>query len=152
MPAKPEPLKKAQTRVLWRTILKWVINIVVGIIALAFGGGSWIIFIIIMIPIILFYILKGLWGLIIAPFRRKNKSETLPVDEAPYLTTSEDMHTRQASLFTEKKQDAGNEADGENFFYFHCYKCGKIVEIDKSEGADTIECKGCGTRLGIPNE
>ena len=48
MPAKPEPLKKAQTRVLWRTILKWVINIVVGIIALAFGGGSWIIFIIII--------------------------------------------------------------------------------------------------------
>jgi len=151
-PANPVSLKKAQTRVLWRTILKWVIDIVLGIIAFAFGGGYYIIIIIIMVLVFLFYILKGLWGLITAFFRIKNKSETLFVDEDPYLTSSEDMHTRQASLFTEKNEDTEDEADDENFFHFHCWKCGELVEVDKSDGDDTIECEGCGTRLEIPNE
>jgi S1-C subfamily serine protease len=100
MPDNPEPLKKARTRVLWRTILKWVMNIVLSIIAFAFGGGWWIIFIVIMVLTVLFYILKGLWGLITLPFRRKEKPDTLFADEDSYLTTSEDMHTRQASLFS----------------------------------------------------
>lgn len=151
-PANPVLLKKAQTRVLWRTILKWIIDIVVGIIAFAFGGGYYIIFIVIMVLVFLFYILKGLWGLIIAPFRRKDKSETLFVDEDPYLTSSDDMHTRQASLFIEENENIEDEFDDENFFHFHCWKCGELVVVDKSEGNDTIECEGCGTKLEMPNE
>lgn len=45
-----------------------------------------------------------------------------------------------------------DEADGENVFPFHCWMCGELVVVDKSEGDDTIECEVCGTKLEIPNE
>ena len=152
-PENPLSLKKARSRVLWRTILKWVVNIVVGIIALVFGGGWWVISIIIMILVAIFYILKGLWGLITAPFRKKDKSESLFVDEDPYLTASENMHTSQASLSEDIDFEVvDDETDEENFFYFHCWKCGELVEVDKSARDDTVECEGCGTRLEIPQD
>jgi len=151
-PNNPKHLKKARTRVLWRTILKWVANIVLLIIALAFGGGWWIIFIVIMAFVLLFYILKGLWWVITAPFRRKNRFDTLPADEQSRPTTSEDIHTRHESLFTEADQDIEDEADDEDLFYFHCWKCGELVEVDKSADDDTLECEGCGTKLEIPKE
>jgi len=150
-PANPKPLKKAQTRVLWRTILKWVINIVVGLIGLAFGEGWWIIFIAIMVLTFLFYILKGLWGLITALFQRKSKPECSLVHEDRYLTPSKDKHIRQESLFTEENEDTKDEANGKSVFYFHCWKCGEVVKVDKSKRNGTIECKGCGTRLEIPS-
>lgn len=152
MPDNAEALEKARTRVLWRTILKWGVNIVLGIIALAFGGGWWIIFIVIMVLVFLFYICKGLWRLVTAPFRRKDKSDTLLVHQDPYLTTFEDMHTRDASLFTEENDDVNDESDEENLFHFHCWKCGGLVEVDKSAGDDMVECEGCGTTLEIPND
>lgn len=152
MPDNSEPLKKARTRVLWRTILKWVMNIVFGIFAFAFGGGWFVIVIVIMVLSGLFYLLKRLWGLIASPFRRKEKLDTMFADEESSLTTSEGMHTGQASLFTEEDEELENENDEEPLFYFHCWKCGESVVADKSEGEDTIECEGCGTKLEIPNE
>jgi len=151
-PDNPKYLKKARTRVLWRSILKWILNIIILIIALAFGGGWWIIFIVIMVFALLFYILMGLWGLITAPFRRKNRYDTLPADEEPYVSASGDIHTRQKSLFTEGDQDIEDEPDDEDLFYFHCWKCGELVEVDKSAGEDTVECEGCGTKLEIPKD
>jgi len=152
LPDNPELLKKARTSVLWRTILKWAMNIVIGIIFVAFGGGWWIILIVIVVLTVLFFILKGLWVLISLPFRKKEKPDTLFVDEGSYLKTSETMHARQASLLSKEDDELDTENDEGNFFSFHCWKCGELLEVDKSEGVDAIECDGCGTRLGIPNE
>ncbi len=154
MPDNPELLKKARTRVLWKTILKWVVNVVVGIITFAFGENWWIIFIVIVVLTVsgLFYTLKGLWGLITLPFRKKEKPDTLIADENPYLPTSEDMLTKQAPQFSENDEGFEKDNDEESPLCFYCWNCGELVEVNKSEGEDTIECEECGTKLEIPNE
>ena len=105
-----------------------------------------------MVLTFLFYILKGLWGFITALFQKKGKPGSLLVHEDRYLTASKDKHIRQASLFAEENEDTKDEANGKSVFHFHCWKCGEVLKVDKSKRNDTIECKGCGTRLEIPNK
>jgi len=40
-PEAPELLEKARSRVLWRTVLKWIVNVVLGLMALAFWEERW---------------------------------------------------------------------------------------------------------------
>ncbi|MFH2011204.1 MAG: hypothetical protein ABIJ37_00640 [Pseudomonadota bacterium] len=90
--------------------------------------------------------------MITAPFQRISKPKGLLIHEDRYLTPSKDKHIRQASLFTEENEDTKDEANGKSVFRFHCWKCGEVVKVDKSKRNDIIECKGCGTRLEIPNK
>jgi S1-C subfamily serine protease len=71
-PDNPEQLKKAGTRILWRTIFKRVRNIVLGIVALAIGVTF------------LLYILKRLNRRITMPFRRKKIPDAAVPKEEPY--------------------------------------------------------------------
>ncbi|MGQ9800629.1 MAG: S1C family serine protease [Candidatus Saccharicenans sp.] len=148
-PDNPVPLKKAGTRVLWRIILKWVIAVVLGIIAFVFGGGWWIIAIVIMVLYAFIHLLKGFWGLITLPFRRKTKPGAFSSNQGSYFTNYQHMPATQVSILGEEKDEL-NEEDEEELFYFHCWKCGSLVQVDKANGQDTIKCKKCGTRLQIP--
>lgn len=152
-PNDPHQLHKARARVLWRAILKWIVNIFLGLIALAFGGGWWIIFIIIMICSGLVWLLKRLHNLIMMPFRKRRTNtagkylydtKSSFCEEPPYNPERE-----ETNLFTDIEN---NEQTDSDLFKFHCWKCGTEVYVDFSDRPDSIKCDECGTKLPVPKE
>lgn len=67
----PQTLKRAGNRVLWRTVLKWLVNIVFVLLALAFGEGWWVLFILFCIIAGIYVLVRWLWRLVKYPFRRR---------------------------------------------------------------------------------
>lgn len=74
-PDNPRQLHEAKARILWRVILKWVANIIVWLIALAFGGGWWIVIIVILIFTLIGWVCKNLYRWVAALFRRSESKK-----------------------------------------------------------------------------
>ena len=151
-PDNPVVLNKARTRVLWRAILKWLVNIVLLVIALLFGGGWWIIVIAIMILAGVFYIFRGLWKLITLPFRRKTAIHAPVGSEERYRVLSQDENTKQSFVFPEEEQHKEDDEEDEEdkVFTFYCWKCGELVEVDRSLEAERVQCPRCDETLKVP--
>ena len=149
----PKKLHTAKARVLWRVILKWIGKALLGLFALAWGGGFWIIFIIIIIFSFLIWLFKGLYNLIKKLFRKKSKymkenysPETI---SRAYEEPNNNSELEQPNLITDFEN---NEQNVEGFFKFHCWKCGAEVYVDFIDRPDSIECDECGTKLTVPKE
>ena len=149
----PQQLHKAKSRVLWRVIIKWIGTIVLGLIALAFGGGWWIIFIIIMILWFMVWVFKSLYRLVTAPFRKRRRDiiDNYGSNEKSYSyeEASDDKSLDEAGIFADIEKD---DKEGEDIFTFHCWKCGSEVHVDVLDRPHSIECDECGTKLSVPKE
>ena len=71
----PRQLQEAKARVLWRVILKWVVNIIIWLIAFAFGGGWWIVVIVILIFTLIGWACKNLYRWVVTLFRRNPRDQ-----------------------------------------------------------------------------
>lgn len=89
----PRHLHPAKSKVLFRVVFKWIGRILLGIIALAFGGGWYILAIAIVIIAGIFYGIKYFVNFIIRIFRRK-----LP---SVYATSNAEFDTKPGSPETE---------------------------------------------------
>ncbi len=141
-PDYPQQLHLAKSKVLWRVILKWVKNVIIALIAFAFGGGWWIIGIIVLVISLIVWISKGLYKLIIAPFKKRRREiyeESASNYELSYGENLE-LSTKKENL--EEKRT----------FTFHCWKCGEEIEIDSTDKLEKVECWNCGTVLLVPKE
>jgi len=138
----PEQLKVAGTRVLWRTIVKWIVNVVVGLIALAFGGGWWVIFIAIMIIVLVWqvgaWLCKSVWKLLSWPFRR---SKQVPVSGL----------TQTTPYNSDSLWDETPETEDSDLPTLHCWKCGTGNRFDPDLDEE-VTCSECFTPLPIPTE
>ncbi len=59
MPDKGEHLHPPKSKVWFRWFIKWVWTIVIGLIAFAFGGGWWVIFIVILVITAVYHLIRG---------------------------------------------------------------------------------------------
>lgn len=152
-PDNPRQLHEAKSRVLSRVILKWVVNIVVGLIVLTFGSGWGIVVFIVVIFCLIGWVLKKLFHLVTVPFRKghrdiiensRSNKESYSCEEGKYDGSSHNTH-----LFA----DIGNDEQGDkNMFTFHCWRCGAEVYVDALDRPDSVKCEECGTKLEVPNE
>jgi len=111
----PQRLEEAGTRVLWRTILKRVGQIVLFLIALVFGGGWFIVVIAVMILGALFALLKGLWGAVARLFRKRrtppsDSGTDASVDEANLSSATSGSY--EPDLFSDSDDDPNRDMPG----------------------------------------
>ena len=148
-PDKPQYLRPAKSRILWRAILKRVINVAVGLIALVFSGAAWwIIFPILIIVSIFVWIFKWVIKTVKRLIRKKSKKAK--------KTYGFEKESEQLEQYDEHEEYPKDEAvslkEGTNNFIFHCWKCGEEIEVDLDNNSKTTECWNCGTVLLIPKE
>ena len=148
-PNMQEPLKKAKSRVLWRSILKWVVAIVLGFLGLALGGFWWILPIIGIIFYIIFLILRGIYRFVRSLMPERQTSQPAILNYNQQVKMNEDYDEFPDNVIDYEDSHA-EEADN-RIKYFHCWKCGAMIEYDSLHD-DEIICNGCGIHLQVPTE
>jgi len=147
-PNNPQPLHPAGSRVMWRVILKWTINIILGLIALALGGGWWIIIIVILLFTFIAWAIKGLWNLALSILRKKRINVNYePENNSHSFDEFEEGLSEQKKLFDEEKTQQENKS-----ISFRCWKCGTEVKVGIDDMFELVECDECGTKLEVPEE
>lgn len=153
----PVKLEVAGSRVLWRVIVKWIGMIILGLIALLFGEGFWLIAIIIMVITFLWYafswICKCAYRILMFPFKNRapasnlvdRKSVAMPV-ESPVSSSEPLSHT--SNVYQDHDADDDNK-DAE--YELYCWKCGCINYFNSRYDEEFI-CSSCDTTLTVPTE
>jgi len=151
MEERPEELKVAGSRVLWRVIVKWIVIVIVGLIALAFGGGWWVIFIAIMIIVLLSYALswvcKSIYRLVTLPFRQRHRSTSI----ADHESESPQGGTFTPSYTPDPTFDDDIVDENDDYRTLHCWKCGSANYFDPDTDEEIV-CSECATTLPVPQE
>jgi len=113
----PQPLKVAGSRVLWRLVLRWIASVVVGLIALVFGGGWWVIGIVVMILVLawsfLAWLFKSVWRLVRRVFNRPRQ----PTGESVTSVYCWKCGAKNDIVFPEARKDVA------------CSECGSTIRI-----------------------
>ncbi len=148
----PQELKVAGSRVLWRVIVKWIVGVIAGLIALAFGGGWWVIAIAIMIIVLLWNLLawffKFVYRLVTLLFRqRRSVSSDTPESALPVGHTSTPSYDSRP-LFADDPNDELIDEDDE-YPTLYCWRCGCANYVDP-DSDEEITCSECGTVLHVP--
>ena len=141
----PEELKVAGSRVMWRAIVKWILAVVVGLIALLFSeGGGFVIFIVIIIIVPLWYALswicKTIYRLCTIPFKKRTRPAIQTPNESQITSP---LNSR--STYDDETMDEDEEST------IHCWKCGYENYFDPAIDKE-IMCIECDTSLPIPRE
>jgi hypothetical protein len=171
MEQRPEELKVAGSRVLWRVVTRWIVRTVVMILALALGGGWWVLAIAIMILIGLWYaiawICKNTYRLLMHPFKEKplshatalgdsdssevalpgaNFSDRDAEDEGEYGYEDEDGEEEEE----EDDDDDADDDEDEAAYALYCWRCGEKNYYDPDDME--ISCWHCKSSLPIPDD
>ena len=154
-PDAPQPLHSAGSRVMWRVVLKWVRNIILGLIALALGGGWWIILIAIFLLYGIYWMFIGLFKLVTVPFRKKQVTVNYKKNDNSDTYEISDNELYAQSNFVVDDDEEDDEDDNiqeEETISFHCWNCGAEVKLDIDEIYDLTKCSKCGTELKVPDD
>lgn len=149
-PLDPTPLERSGARIGWRVIAKWVVGIFVALVAFLFGGGWWILGIVIGIIIFLWFILseaiKGLLKLLLLPFRRKRSPTSTDYEATQALgKLANDLG------ISRQREASGSMEASDNLRRLHCWNCGCATWFDP-EYDNEITCEECGAEISIPDE
>lgn len=151
MAERPAELKVAGSRVLWRVIVKWIVTVIVGLLALAFGGGWWVIMIAFMIIALLWYVFswlcKSIYRIVTLPLRQRCRSMIVARDGSschpPQSSVS--SHNLDASF------DDGIVDKDTDYRVLHCWKCGCVNYFDPNSDEEIL-CSECEALIPIPRE
>lgn len=144
-------LHPPKSKVWFRWFIKWVGTVILGLIALVFGGGWGIIALVIFAIVALFWLLRGIfvWPIEIGKKIRKSLRNRQDVLSSK---TKDTFDSDYAAINNEGEEPPLEESEDETNFLFYCWKCGTKLQVDSAMRGQKTECPECGGELLIPDK
>ncbi len=142
-------LPPAKSRVLWRAILRRIVAVVVGLLALVVSGVGWWIFVVIFVIGSLFVGLFKFTKGVVKKLLQKKEEEVTPIYEPGKGPEGPELYAMDKSF---PEDEANSLIERNNHFTFHCWKCGAQIKVKLDLSSESIECPNCGTLVLIPHQ